>query len=312
MASFPPPAPAPEVVREAVHRALTEDIGPGDITSAVFIPLSARASARIFCKEPCVLAGLPVAEQVFASMESVSPLAVATNVADGDRLEKGATVLLVEGSLRAILTAERAALNYLQHLSGVATMTRAFADAVSLAGGKARILDTRKTTPGLRVLEKYAVACGGGLNHRMGLHDQFLVKDNHLVWWSGGTVESGGGAHGASLPREKLAEAIAAARAHAPAALLEFEADTLEQVAVLADLGVDRILLDNMTNETMAEAVALVAGRCPLEASGNMTLERIPGVAKTGVDFISVGALTHSAPSIDFSLEVMGSLPDLG
>ncbi|HEY8966075.1 MAG TPA: carboxylating nicotinate-nucleotide diphosphorylase [Candidatus Methylacidiphilales bacterium] len=302
---LPPPEPAPEILREAALRALREDVGPGDITSGAFIPAEARASARIFCKEPCIVAGLPVARAVFdfiGEVATVEPLVVATNVSDGTRLETGATVLLVEGSLRAVLTAERSALNYLQHLSGIATRTRQFIDAVILGGGKSRILDTRKTVPGLRILEKYAVACGGGLNHRIGLYDQFLVKDNHLAWWSGGAPET------APLPREKLAEAVARARAHAPGARVEFEADTLEQVAVLAEIGVDRILLDNMANETMAQAVALVAGRCELEASGNMTLERVPAVAKTGVDFISVGALTHSAPAVDFSLEVTGKL----
>ncbi len=298
MASFLPPPPPPEVLRDAAHRALAEDVGPGDITTAVFIPEGARAKARIFCKETCALAGLPVAEQVFIEVDR--SLVLAENTIDGACLEKGAAVLLVEGSLRSILTAERAALNYLQHLSGIATVTRRFADAT--VGTKARILDTRKTTPGLRVLEKYAVACGGGLNHRIGLYDQFLVKDNHLAWWSG---NEGGNQEGKALPKEKLAEAVARARAHA-LVLLEFEADTLDQVALLADLGIDRILLDNMDEETMTKAVALVAGRCELEASGNMTLARIPAVARTGVDYISVGALTHSAPAIDFSLEVLG------
>ena len=298
MASFPPPPPPLEVLRDAAHRALAEDVGPGDITTTVFIPEGAQAKARIFCKETCALAGLPVAEQVFIEVDR--SLVLAENTIDGSCLEKGAAVLLVEGSLRSILTAERAALNYLQHLSGIATVTRRFADAT--AGTKARILDTRKTTPGLRVLEKYAVACGGGLNHRIGLYDQFLVKDNHLAWWSG----TEGDIEGKALPKAKLAEAVARARAHAPGVLLEFEADTLEQVALLAELGVDRILLDNMDEETMTKAVSLVAGRCELEASGNMTLARIPAVARTGVDYISVGALTHSAPAIDFSLEVLG------
>jgi len=193
----------------------------------------------------------------------------------------------VTGPLRSLLGAERAALNFLQHLSGIATVTARFVAAT--AGTRAAILDTRKTTPGLRHLEKYAVRCGGGVNHRFGLYDHFLVKDNHL----------------ATLTPEALPSAIAEARRLAPGALVEFEADTLEQVARFAALGVDRILLDNMTTAQMAEAVALVAGRCELEASGNMTLERIAAVAATGVDFISVGALTHSAPAIDFSLEVL-------
>jgi nicotinate-nucleotide pyrophosphorylase (carboxylating) len=284
MPPIPPPEPA--LLREAAARALGEDRGPADdITSHAFIPADARASARIFVKEAAVLAGLVVAERVF--QEEDPALLVTVEKADGDRLAPGDTVLRVSGPLRSLLGAERAALNFLQHLSGIATVTARYVAAA--AGTRAAILDTRKTTPGLRHLEKYAVRCGGGMNHRFGLYDHFLVKDNHL----------------ATLAPEALPAAIAEARRLAPGALVEFEADTLEQVARFAALGVDRLLLDNMTTAQMAEAVALVAGRCQLEASGNMTLERIAAVAATGVDFISVGALTHSAPAIDFSLEVL-------
>ena len=275
------------ILREAAVRALGEDRGPADITSLVFVPEAATAKARIFCKEPCVVAGLPLAARIFA--EESSALRVVLDAEDGARLEAGATVLRVEGPLRPLLAAERPALNYLQHLSGIATATRRFVEAV--AGTNAKILDTRKTIPGLRHLAKYAVRCGGGTNHRFGLYDAFLVKDNH---WT-------------QLDPVALAAKIAEARALAPEAMLEFEADTLEQVALLAGANppVDRILLDNMTLEQTAEAVRLVAGRCRTEASGNMTLGRVPAVARTGVDFISVGALTHSAPAVDFSLEVL-------
>ena len=275
------------ILREAAVRALGEDRGPADITSLVFIPEAATAKARIFCKERCVVAGLPLAARIFA--EESSALRVVLDAEDGARLEAGATVLRVEGPLRPLLAAERPALNYLQHLSGIATATRRFVEAV--AGTNAKILDTRKTIPGLRHLAKYAVRCGGGTNHRFGLYDAFLVKDNH---WT-------------QLDPVALAAKIAEARALAPEAMLEFEADTLEQVALLAGANppVDRILLDNMTLEQTAEAVRLVAGRCRTEASGNMTLGRVPAVARTGVDFISVGALTHSAPAVDFSLEVL-------
>jgi len=280
-----PPLLDPAIIHEAAVRALGEDRGPADITSLVFIPAEARGRARLFVKEAAVLAGLPLAERVFRVEDPA--LALTVEATDGDLLAPGATVLRVEGPLRSILTGERSALNFLQHLSGIATLTRRFADAT--LGTRARILDTRKTTPGLRHLEKYAVACGGGLNHRFGLHDHFLVKDNHL----------------AHLASDALPAAIAEARRFNPDALLEFEADTLDQVRRFAPLGIDRILLDNMSTDEMAAAVREVAGRCQLEASGNMTLGRIPEVARTGVDFISVGALTHSARAIDFSLEIL-------
>jgi nicotinate-nucleotide pyrophosphorylase (carboxylating) len=207
---------------------------------------------------------------------------------DGDCLEKGTRVLEIEGPARSILVGERSALNFLQHLSGIATETKRYVDAV--AGTQTRILDTRKTTPGLRHLEKYAVQCGGGTNHRFGLYDQFLIKDNHLALMGG---------------RDQIAAAIRQARDFEPELKLEVEADTLEQVAMLAELGVDVILLDNMTNEQMTEAVKIVAGRAKTEASGNMSLTRVPGVAACGVDFISVGALTHSVRAVDFSLEMI-------
>jgi nicotinate-nucleotide pyrophosphorylase (carboxylating) len=278
--------PSDAIVREAASRALGEDRGPMDVTTWATVPEERQARAVIFCKEPCVLAGLLVAERVFR--EEDFQLVLKALRADGETLEKGTRVLEISGQARSILVAERSALNFLQHLSGIATNTRRFVDAV--AGTPTQILDTRKTTPGLRHLEKYAVACGGGTNHRIGLYDQFLIKDNHLALMGG---------------RDQIEAAIRQARAFDPDLKLEVEADTLEQVELLAGLGVDVILLDNMTNAQMTEAVKIVAGRAKTEASGNMTLERISGVAACGVDFISVGALTHSVQAIDFSLEMI-------
>jgi nicotinate-nucleotide pyrophosphorylase (carboxylating) len=280
---IPPPDPA--IIREAAARALGEDRGPADITTLACVKFSAQASARIFAKEACVLAGMPVAERVFREQDAT--LVLTARAADGASLQPGDTVLEIRGSAAAILTAERCALNFLQQLSGVATQTQRFVEAV--VGTKAKILDTRKTAPGLRALQKYAVRCGGGVNHRFGLYDRFLIKDNHLALMGTGN---------------RLAEAIRAARALDPEAVLEVEVDHLEQIPEIIALGVDVLLLDNMSLEEMRACVALIAGRVATEASGNMTLERVPDVARTGVDFISVGALTHSVRAIDFSLEI--------
>jgi len=239
----------------------------------------------VVAKEDLVLAGLPVAVEVFLAVDPA--LRVVLGAQDGDRAAPGSVVLRIDGSSRAILMAERVMLNLLQRLSGTATLTRAFVDAV--AGTGARILDTRKTTPGLKVLEKYAVRCGGGVNHRLTLGDGVLLKENHIA-------ASGG-----------IAPAVALARAVSPNLVrIEVEAETLDQVReCLALPGVDGVLLDHMTLAQMAEAVALrdaAASRIFLEASGNLALERARAVAETGVDFLSVGALTHSAPSVDLSL----------
>ena len=277
--------PNPAIIREAAARALGEDRGPADITTLACVKFDTQASARIFPKEPCVLAGLPVAEQVFREQDA--SLVLTARVGDGAQLEPGNTVLEIRGSAASILTAERSALNFLQHLSGVATQTRRFVDAI--AGTKTRILDTRKTLPGLRAMQKYAVRCGGGVNHRFGLYDRFLIKDNHLALMGTG---------------KRLAEAVRAARMLDPDAVLEVEVDHLEQIPEILALGVDVLLLDNMSLDEMRACVALVGGRVPTEASGNMTLERVADVAQTGVDFISVGALTHSVQAIDFSLEL--------
>ena len=266
--------------------ALAEDIGPGDLTSRYFVGAEQR-SARIFAKEPAVAAGIEIGAEVFRRVDPL--LAVRVVRGEGSRLEKGDTVLEISGAVRSILTAERVALNFIQRLSGTATLTRRFVEAV--AGTRARILDTRKTTPGLRALEKAAVVAGGGVNHRFGLYDMVMVKDNHLA---------------TGTPPDHLPAAIRRFRDENPGLRVELEADTLEQVRrFLAFTGVDVILLDNMTCAQMAEAVALGAGRVQFEASGGVSLATVADIAATGVDFISVGALTHSAPAIDFSLELL-------
>jgi nicotinate-nucleotide pyrophosphorylase (carboxylating) len=275
----------PAVIREAAARALGEDRGPADITTMACVGPGTRGEARIFPKEPCVLAGLPVAEQVFREQDPGLKLEAAAE--DGAVLKPGQTVLTLSGSAASILTGERCALNFLQQLSGVATQTRLFVEAV--AGTKCQILDTRKTVPGLRALQKYAVRCGGGTNHRFGLYDMFLLKDNHLALMGPGAT---------------LADAVRAARQLKPEARVEVEVDRVDQIPEVLAQNVDQILLDNMTLEQMREAVSLIAGRAKTEASGNMTLDRVRDVAATGVDFISVGALTHTVRSIDFSLEL--------
>jgi nicotinate-nucleotide pyrophosphorylase (carboxylating) len=279
------PLPA-AVIREAAARALGEDMGPADITTLAVVDPTRKARGRVFAKETGILSGIVLADQVF---REVSPaLKIRRELEDGDRLESGMTVLHLEGPAVAMLTGERSALNFLQHLSGIASLTHRFVQAVS--GTRCQILDTRKTIPGLRLLAKYAVRCGGGRNHRSGLYDAFMIKDNHVA-----LMQHPGG----------LVEAIHQARRFEPGAHLTVEADTIDQVCLIAEAGPDRILLDNMDTPTLIAAVKLVQGRCQLEASGNMTLERVAEVAATGVDFISVGALTHSAPALDFSLELL-------
>ncbi len=274
-----------------VRGALDEDLRYGpDITSAATAAPGAQAVAGVVAREPGVLAGLPVALAVLAA-GGIAPEAAEPRHADGDRIGRGAEVLRIRGPLRELLGAERTLLNFLTHLSGIATATRAWADA--LAGTGCAVRDTRKTTPGLRQLEKYAVRCGGGQNHRMGLGDAALIKDNH--------VAAAGG----------VAAAIAAVRAAAPAMALEVECDTLAQVREALDAGAVVILLDNMGQAGLRAAAALASGYpgTRLEASGGLRLEEARAVAETGVDFVSVGALTHSSPALDLGLDLLGGWP---
>ena len=271
----------------AVRTALDEDLGAeGDPTSRL---LGARAGALLVAREPGVIAGLPAVDEVLAEVRQrlrLGPAAFRPEVADSAPVEAGAVIGHFAGPARVLLAAERTMLNLLGHLSGVATLTAAFVEAV--AGTGAVVRDTRKTTPGLRYLEKYAVRCGGGANHRMGLYDALLVKDNH--------IQAAG----------SLRRAVEAARAAGPGLPLEVEVETLEQVAEALDLGCDLLLLDNMELETMAEAVKACGRRARTEASGGITLERARAVAGTGVDFLAVGAITHSAPSLDIALDWEG------
>jgi nicotinate-nucleotide pyrophosphorylase (carboxylating) len=270
-----------------VGLALEEDVGPGDWTTLWTVGKEKKGTATIVAKEPLVVAGTEVATRVFLRVEPA--LAVRSEAEDGAEVPEGGALLRVSGPLRGILTAERTALNFLGRLSGVATLTRRFVTAVSGTG--TQILDTRKTTPGWRLLEKAAGVAGGGLNHRVGLHDMVLVKDNHILA-AGGVAASVEGIRRGN--REGLP--------------VEVEVGDLDQLEEAFSLGVKRILLDNMRLETMREAVRrakrLGRNRPLLEASGNMTLTRVRAVAETGVDFISVGAVTHSAPSVDLSLRV--------
>jgi len=267
-----------------IDAALREDMPEGDITSESVIPAGAVSEAVFLAKEEGVLAGLAVARRVF---EKIDPsVEFVDRIKDGVAFKRSDILARLKGPTVALLKGERTALNFLQRLSGIATTTRRFVDAVQ--GTKAKILDTRKTTPGLRLLEKYAVKTGGGTNHRLSLSDMVLIKDNHLR-------------HVGSV-----AEAVRRARAAArPGIRIEVEAADLAQVRDALTAGADMIMLDNMMHETMREAVAIVAGRVPLEASGTVSLDRVRAVAETGVDFISVGALTHSAQAVDISLEFL-------
>ena len=273
-------------IQRAVRAALAEDIGPGDVTTLATVPESATLCAVMVVREPLVLAGLSFAAAAFRELDS--GLVIARHAADGVHCDAGQILLRVIGSARAILTAERVALNFVQRLSGVATLTAQFTGQVK--GTRAKILDTRKTTPGWRRFEKYAVKCGGGQNHRVGLFDMVLIKDNHL----------------AAL-RDAKPNAIAAAvqrtRAAHPQLKVEIEADTLEQVRQAVEAHADIILLDNMRLDELRAAVELVGGRAKTEASGGVNLQTVRAIAETGVDFISVGALTHSARAVDIALD---------
>ncbi len=262
--------------------AIAEDIGPGDVTSEAVLPADMRLQGRIIAKATGTIAGLPVAAAVFERLDPA--LRFTPHLRDGDRVTPGDLVAQVNGPGRSMLAAERTALNFLQRLSGIATLTRAFVDQV--AGTPTIILDTRKTHPGYRALEKYAVRVGGGQNHRMGLYDMALIKENHIQ--AAGSISA-------------AVERVRAAHPHLP---IEVEVKTLDELRETLALDVDRIMLDNMNLEQIQAAVRLAAGRVPLEVSGGVTLERVADIAATGVDYISVGALTHSAPALDLSMLV--------
>ena len=277
------------VLRSLARTALAEDVGGGDATTLALIPEDLEATGSIATREDCVVAGMPVVEAVFTELD---PRVVVESLAtDGDHCQPGATLAILSGPARALLTGERAALNFIQRLSGIATATAAFVDA--LGDSPTRLLDTRKTTPGLRVLEKCAVIAGGGDNHRFGLFDMIMIKDNHCQI---ADLDVPGG----------IARAIASCRELYPELKIEVEADTLDQVRAALDAKADFILLDNMTNEEMAVAVALrneIHLQALLEASGGITLDRAPSLGGLGLDYVSVGAITHSAVSIDIGLD---------
>ncbi len=275
---FDPPAPAH--IADEVRRALAEDLGSGDVTAAL-VP-TRPATATIVAKEAAVLCGAPWAEACFRALDPAAR--IEWRHVDGSRMAAGDIVCQVRCESRALLSAERSALNFLQTLSGTATITAQYVDAV--AGTGATILDTRKTIPGLRLAQKYAVRCGGGRNHRLGLYDAVLVKENHIA--AAGSI----------------AAAVAAARRLAPRLLLEVEVESLDELAQALGAGVDRVLLDDFAADALREAVRITAGRCPLEVSGGVELARVRAIAETGVDFISIGALTKHVRAVDLSLRI--------
>ncbi len=282
---MPVPELPADAVQDAVRRGLEEDLGAGDLTTEALVPAAAPARATIARKAPGVVFGLQAAEAAFLALD---PAARFERLGPEGEWRDGGPVLAVSARARAVLSAERTALNLAQRLSGIATLTRRYVDAV--AGTGVRILDTRKTTPGLRRLEKAAVAAGGGVNHRMGLFDAVLIKENHIT-------EAGG-----------VAAAVAGARGAAPGVPLEVEVRTLEELDAALAAGAPRVLLDNMTPVQLVAAVERARGRAELEASGGVSLDTVREIARTGVDFISVGALTHSAPALDLSL-ILEPLP---
>ncbi len=263
-----------------IDTAFAEDIATGDVTAESVIPADAMLSATMNAREDMVIAGLPLVAPIFERLDADCQIAL--NCADGDRLDAGAKILTVSGKARALLSAERTALNILQHLSGIATLTRTYVDMIDGTG--ATLLDTRKTIPGLRKLGKYATACGGAKNHRMGLFDAVMIKDNHIA--VAGSVE----------------EAITGAKAIGRNDI-QVECDTLEQVQEALDAGANSLLLDNMAPDTLRAALKIVGGKIPCEASGGVNLETIRSIAETGVDYISVGRLTQSSPAVDIGLD---------
>ncbi|MDZ7784476.1 MAG: carboxylating nicotinate-nucleotide diphosphorylase [Halioglobus sp.] len=277
-----PAAPPADAVARNVRAALAEDIGSGDITAAL-IAEGERVKARIISREAGVLCGSPWVDEVFRQLDD--SIAIEWQQRDGDAIVSGAALCTLAGPAAAVLTGERCALNFLQLLSGTATLCRHYADRV--AGTGTRLLDTRKTLPGLRVAQKYAVRCGGCHNHRMGLYDAFLIKENHIAACGG------------------IAAAVTAAREHAPGRPVEVEVEDIAQLAQALEAGADRIMLDNFDLEQLREAVALTAGRAELEASGNVDENTLLPVAETGVDYISIGALTKDCRALDLSMRVL-------
>jgi len=270
-------------VKTIIEKALSEDIGPGDVTSAATIPVGSTSTAEMLAKQDFVLAGLDVSLEVFHALDAA--IQFTRFAQDGDRIKSGKVIARLSGSTRVLLAGERVALNLLQHMSGIATLTSKYVEQIK--GFKAQVLDTRKTLPGLRQLEKYAVRMGGGVNHRFGLYDGVLIKDNH--------IKAAGG----------IANAIKSARKQARNLFkIEVETKSLDDVREALAAKADIIMLDNMSLDMMREAVKLINDRAPVEASGNVTLETIRAVAETGVDFISSGTLTHSAPAVDISMKI--------
>ncbi len=276
----------PEEIVRAVRAALTEDVGSGDVTTLATVLEDSMSRAVMRAREPLVVAGIAFAETAFRELSSTMDIKVA--IPDGKSAGPGDVLMTLSGATRAILTAERVALNFLQRLSGVATAAARYVEAIKGTG--AQIIDTRKTTPGWRAFEKYAVTCGGARNHRIGLYDMVLIKDNHLAALR-------------DVEPNAVTAAVLRARMKFPQLKVEVEADTLEQVAQGADAGADFILLDNMKPEQLREAVAIVAGRAKTEASGGVNLQTVRAIAECGVDFISVGAITHSAKAVDIGLD---------
>ena len=273
----------PADVDAAVTAALAEDMGTGDITTDALVPADATLSLIMAARQDIVAAGLPVAREVFGRLAPAAALGVETS--DGTSVSAGTVMMRIEGPARGLLSGERVALNFVQVLSGIATLTRAYVQRI--AGTGAVLLDTRKTVPGLRALSKYATALGGARNHRLRLDDGVLIKDNHIAVCGG------------------VAQAVARARA-AGLTAIEVECDTIAQVNEALGAGAERILLDNMTPDALRRAVKMAGGRVPLEASGGVTLDTIRAIAETGVDYISVGAITHSAPAVDIGIDLAG------
>ena len=271
-----------DVYLPLVRSALAEDVGSGDVTTMSLIAQGSFASGVIVAKEPLVVAGVDLAIASFRELEESIDFSV--EVLDGQDGDFFQPLIRIYGPARALLTAERTALNFVQRLSGIATLTAKFVQQVS--GTNTKILDTRKTVPGWRVLEKYAVACGGGINHRFGLYDQVMIKDNHLVAVGG-----------------NIKKAVKCARENYPKLKIEVEADTVEQAKTAAEAGADIILLDNMSCEELIQSIELISGRSKTEASGGITMDTVREIAETGVDYISIGALTHSAPAVDIGFD---------